>query len=152
MSSDAKDHYMVLDVSPSATHEEIKVAYYKLSRLVHPDKMKATPDANRTSTPEFHQLSSAWEVLGNPARRREYDQARSSERNRNRGVVQDTVDLDDMDEEEDGYSYACRCSGRYAIKESDLEEGRDIAPCSDCSLKIQVLFRVASDSADSDSE
>ncbi|KAJ2354637.1 hypothetical protein H4S02_013116, partial [Coemansia sp. RSA 2611] len=57
-----------------------------------------------------------------------------------------------MDEEEDGYSYACRCSGRYAIKESDLEEGRDIAPCSDCSLKIQVLFRVASDSADSDSD
>ncbi|KAJ2016525.1 hypothetical protein GGI14_003578 [Coemansia sp. S680] len=149
MLGDAKDYYAVLGVWHTATHEEIKRAYYALSRKVHPDKKRETTDANETNTLEFHQLSIAWEVLGNPARRREYDQKMSSERNRSRGVVQGKVDLDDMKEEDDGYSYPCWCSGRYVIKESDLEAGRDMAPCSDCSLKIQVLFDVVASDEES---
>ncbi|KAJ2826643.1 hypothetical protein FBU31_003393 [Coemansia sp. 'formosensis'] len=143
MLGNAKDHYAVLGVCRTAKHEEIKRAYYALSRQIHPDKKKAA-NTDKT-TLEFHQLSIAWEVLGNPARRQAYDRVMSAERNRDRGVVQDTVDLDDMEEEEEGFSYPCRCSGRYIIKESDMEAGRDIAPCSDCSLKIQVLFDIVSD-------
>ncbi|KAJ2806187.1 hypothetical protein H4S07_003860 [Coemansia furcata] len=145
MLGNAKDHYTVLGIHRTATQEQIKRAYYALSRLIHPDKKKATAVDTDKPTLEFHQLSIAWEVLGNPARRQDYDRAMSAERNRDRGVVQDTVDLDDMEEEEEGFSYPCRCSGRYIIKESDMEAGRDIAPCSDCSLKIQVLFDIVSD-------
>ncbi|KAJ1931508.1 hypothetical protein EC988_009763, partial [Linderina pennispora] len=59
----------------------------------------------------------------------------------------DEVDLDDMDFDEDTlvYSYPCRCSGQYSIGEADLEAGRDMAPCSDCSLKVRVLYEVAED-------
>ncbi|KAJ2458600.1 hypothetical protein GGF42_001973 [Coemansia sp. RSA 2424] len=152
MSADAKDHYSVLGVHHTATLEEIKRAYYALSRKIHPDKRQTTEAvANRNNNAaelEFHQIAVAWEILGDTVKRREYDRKQSADQSRARGVVQDEVDLDDMelDEENDEYSYPCRCSSRYVIAEGDLEAGRDIAPCSDCSLKIRVLFKVADDS------
>ncbi|KAJ2897538.1 hypothetical protein IWW38_001684 [Coemansia aciculifera] len=152
MSTDTKDHYAVLGVCHTATLEEIKRAYYALSREVHPDKIHTTAAVSKETEDvkklEFHQISIAWEILRDPAKRREYDRIQSSEQNRARGVVHDDVDLDDMDlEEKDmSYTYPCKCSGQYVIAESDLDAGRDIAPCSDCSLKIRVLFKVADES------
>ncbi|KAJ2467160.1 hypothetical protein GGI02_004128 [Coemansia sp. RSA 2322] len=140
------DYYAVLRVPHTATHAEIKRAYHALSLKVHPDKqVGAMAGAGHAAELEFHQLSLAWEVLGSSERRREHDRMLSAARNRSRGVVQDEVDLDDMDLDEMTaiYSYPCRCSGRYSIGENDLDAGREIAPCSDCSLKIRVLYEVA---------
>ncbi|KAJ1856160.1 DnaJ sub C member 24 [Coemansia sp. RSA 1822] len=136
-----KNHYLVLGVSPTSTHEEIKRAYYTLSRQIHPDK-QTNNEATDPPAVEFHQLSVAWEVLGDATKRREYDRQLSTHQNRNRGVVQDEIDLDDMDfdPQECTYAYLCRCSGTYVISENDLAEGREIAPCTGCSLKIRVLF------------
>ncbi|KAJ2722748.1 hypothetical protein GGI07_003075 [Coemansia sp. Benny D115] len=148
MSVDDKSHYAVLNVPITASHEEIKRAYYELSRRVHPDKQFLATGSS-TNQPnaqiEFHQLSLAWEVLGDPDQRRRYDQSLWSAQNRARGVVQDEVDLDDMEFDENlgVFMYQCRCSGHYAISEDDLELGREIAPCSDCSLKIRVLYEAA---------
>ncbi|KAJ2742824.1 DnaJ sub C member 24 [Coemansia sp. BCRC 34301] len=150
MFTNAMDHYSALGVRCTATPEEIKQAYYALSRKIHPDKrqtIEAATSDNKAAKLEFHQIAAAWETLGDPCKRREYDRMQSAEQNRARGVVQDEVDLDDMelDDEDASYSYPCRCSGRYVVMESDLEACRDIAPCSDCSLKIRVLFNVAED-------
>ncbi|KAJ2143848.1 hypothetical protein GGH19_003373 [Coemansia sp. RSA 1807] len=135
-----ENHYLVLGVSPTSTHEEIKRAYYALSRQIHPDKR--TNEAIGSPTVEFHQLSIAWEVLSDATKRREYDRQLNTHQNRNRGVVQDEVDLDDMDfdPKDCSYTYLCRCSGTYVISEDDLEAGCEIAPCTGCSLKIRVLF------------
>ncbi|KAJ2547401.1 hypothetical protein EV175_005235 [Coemansia sp. RSA 1933] len=146
------DHYAVLGVRNTATRDEIKRAYYTLSRQVHPDKSQQTTPApdNGLSVPtsiKFHELSTAWEVLRDESRRAEYDTQRSTQQNRARGVVQDEVDLDDMDHDESAavFSYPCRCSSQYEIHECDLDEGRDIAPCSGCSLKIRVLYDIIED-------
>ncbi|XP_061599214.1 dnaJ homolog subfamily C member 30, mitochondrial-like [Cololabis saira] len=62
-------YYDVLEVSPSATHAQIKTAYYKQSFVFHPDKNAGSDDA----TTRFSEISEAYTVLGNKALRRKYD-------------------------------------------------------------------------------
>lgn len=63
------DHYAVLDVPRTASHEEIKRRYRRLMREVHPDANAADPQATRKAA----LINQAYETLGDPGRRREYD-------------------------------------------------------------------------------
>ncbi|KAJ1940389.1 hypothetical protein EC988_007049, partial [Linderina pennispora] len=101
--SSTTDYYSILGVPAAATHEEIKRAYYRLSRQVHPDKQTGQSTGDSV---EFYQLSMAWETLGDAVWRKQYDQMRTQSQNRARGVVQDEVDLDDMDFDEDTLVYS----------------------------------------------
>ena len=62
-------YYDVLGVSPKATQAEIKSAYYKLSKIHHPDINKKAGAKSM-----FTQISEAYETLGNNKKRRMYDQ------------------------------------------------------------------------------
>ncbi len=62
-------YYDILEVSSTATHTQIKTAYYKQSFKYHPDKNAGSEDAAFT----FSQISEAYHVLGNKALRRKYD-------------------------------------------------------------------------------
>ncbi|MCK0512881.1 DnaJ domain-containing protein [Aromatoleum buckelii] len=63
-----RDPYEVLDISPVASLDEIKSAYRKAARLYHPDK---NPSADASA--RFREVQTAYELLGDEARRREYD-------------------------------------------------------------------------------
>jgi curved DNA-binding protein CbpA len=63
-----RDHYEVLQVHPRAEPEVIRAAYRTLARKYHPDH---GGDADRMIA-----LNDAWDVLGDPARRAEYDASR----------------------------------------------------------------------------
>lgn len=67
-----KDLYDVLDVSPVATQEEIKSAYRKLARRYHPDSGDETASVER-----FQELQAAYEIVGDPIRRKAYDRQRA---------------------------------------------------------------------------
>jgi molecular chaperone DnaJ len=67
-----QDLYAVLGVNKGATAAEIKKAYRKLARELHPDQNKNNPQAEA----RFKQVSEAYSVLGNESRRKEYDEAR----------------------------------------------------------------------------
>ena len=59
------DHYKTLGVNSTATPDEIKKAYRKLASLHHPDK--------GGNTAKFQEVQTAYDILGDPAKRQEYD-------------------------------------------------------------------------------
>ncbi|HSS10428.1 MAG TPA: molecular chaperone DnaJ [Acidimicrobiales bacterium] len=64
-----KDYYKILGVSDTASDKEITRAYRKLAKQYH-------PDANPGSEDRFKEISAAYDVLGDGARRKEYDEVR----------------------------------------------------------------------------
>lgn len=66
----AKDFYEVLGVPRGATQAQIKQAYRKLARRHHPDVNPGDKAAER----RFKEISGAYHVLGDTARRKQYDQ------------------------------------------------------------------------------
>ena len=64
-----KDYYKALGVPETATEKEITRAYRKLAKQHH-------PDAGGGSEERFKDVSAAYEVLGDPAKRKEYDEVR----------------------------------------------------------------------------
>lgn len=63
------DYYKILGVDKSATQDDIKKAYRKLARKLHPD---LNPD-DKESERKFKELNEANEVLSNPENRSKYD-------------------------------------------------------------------------------
>lgn len=64
------DHYETLELKTNASAGEIKEAYYKLSKLYHPDVYQEQGD---TSSDKFKSISSAYEILRDPHKRSQYD-------------------------------------------------------------------------------
>jgi curved DNA-binding protein len=67
-----KDLYSVLGVKPTASDDEIKKAYRELAKKFHPDKT----GGDKTKESRFKDISAAYEVLSDPAKRQQYDAMR----------------------------------------------------------------------------
>ncbi|MFY9665013.1 MAG: DnaJ C-terminal domain-containing protein [Candidatus Cybelea sp.] len=65
-----KDYYTVLGVPKNAAEKDIKSAYRKLARKWHPDANLKNPKA---AEEKFKEISEAYEVLGDPEKRKKYD-------------------------------------------------------------------------------
>jgi len=67
-----KDYYAMLGVTQRSTDKEITKAYRKLARQFHPD---ANPN-NASAEDKFKEIAGAYDVLGDEAKRKEYDEVR----------------------------------------------------------------------------
>ena len=65
-----KDYYKTLGVAKTATEKEIKQAFRKLARKLHPD----VNPGDKTAEAKFKEVNEAYEVLGDPASRKKYDE------------------------------------------------------------------------------
>lgn len=68
-------HYETLGVEPRATSKEIRKAYLRRARALHPDRQqgRSTADARRAEE-AMRQVNVAWNVLSDSKKRSEYDQ------------------------------------------------------------------------------
>ncbi|QEC69606.1 J domain-containing protein [Panacibacter ginsenosidivorans] len=64
------DYYKILGIEKNATAEDIKKAYRKLARKLHPDLNPNDKEAHK----KFQQINEANEVLSDPEKRKKYDQ------------------------------------------------------------------------------
>jgi curved DNA-binding protein len=69
-----KDYYATLGVSKSASGKEVKQAFRKLARKLHPD----VNPGDKAAEARFKDVNEAYEVLGNPESRKKYDELGSN--------------------------------------------------------------------------
>jgi DnaJ-class molecular chaperone len=65
-----KDYYATLGVAKTATDKELKQSYRKLARKHHPD----VNPGDKAAEAKFKEINEAYEVLGDPAKRKKYDE------------------------------------------------------------------------------
>lgn len=65
-----RDYYEVLGVSRDVSASDLKSAYYKLAKQYHPDTNRDNKEAQR----KFAEISEAYEVLSDPAKKAQFDQ------------------------------------------------------------------------------
>jgi curved DNA-binding protein len=73
-----QDYYATLEVSRSASQDDIKKAYRRLSKKYHPD----VNTGDKSAEEKFKQVGEAYEVLKDPEKRKRYDQLGSAYKQR----------------------------------------------------------------------
>lgn len=69
MATTTKDYYDILGVKKDASQDEIKRSYRRLARKYHPD----LNPGDKTAEQKFKEINEAYEVLGDPKKRADYD-------------------------------------------------------------------------------
>ena len=93
-----QDYYAVLGLDPDADSRAVRAAYRRAAREHHPDR--------GGSAEQFHRIQEAWEVLGSPQSRADYDRRRT-------GAAR-SADTPEPTEEGTGFTYSRSSTDRGA--------------------------------------
>jgi len=140
----SKSLYETLGVSENATQDEIKKAYRKLARKYHPDICKK-PECEE----KFKEINTAYEILGDPEKRKQYDQMGDAMFNGQN--FQDfyrqhkDVDLEEILNSIFGGGFGGRRSGGFGFGGFGFDEYGfgGFTPDLDVHARIQIPFDIA---------
>lgn len=82
-----KDYYKTLRIQPTATHQQVKKSFRQLAHLYHPDKNQG----NAVAEAAFREIQEAYETLGDPGKREEYNYKRWYNRSVKESFVQEAL-------------------------------------------------------------
>jgi len=116
-----QDYYKVLGVARNASAQEIDKAYRRLVRENHPDLHPGDKQKEET----LRKVNEAYQVLGNPAKRKEYDELLA-------GVAQNRTPADGSTKAQPtgsrlGTVYSTMMAGRVAVNQSPTPNKRSTA-------------------------
>ncbi|XP_071476478.1 dnaJ homolog subfamily C member 30, mitochondrial-like [Diadema antillarum] len=83
-----RNYYEVLNITPNATQAQVKEAFFKLSKVYHPDKNAGSKEAQR----QFSSINEAYSVLGNLTLRKRYDRGTLNQKDIYGEVKEEEVD------------------------------------------------------------
>ena len=135
-----QDYYAILSISPSATPAEIKAAYHRLLLVSHPDKRLSEVAEDDI---DIGLLKEAFRTLHTPELRAQYDKIRLSNGKQLGPRPAQVISLEDFEESNSRWTYACRCGGSYIITEEMLDAGQHLLGCASCSEVVWVGYEVA---------
>ena len=139
---DGIDYYTLLGVTRSASPDTIKAAYHRALLRLHPDKQR--PSANDPSpSANIGLLQDAFLTLSTTTLRAAYDAQHELSRKAPRPAQ--VVSLEDFDFSDAQWSLTCRCGGMYKVTEDDLERGRHLVGCEDCSEVVWIGYENVED-------
>lgn len=165
-----KTKYEILNLADFSAIDQVKSSFKSIILQHHPDKAKVRScDSQQEKSKETAEteiwlnILDAYETLGNENLKQIYDS--QLKRLLKEGPVQESVDLDDMQEmlvecsnhspnnsgsEEECscktiWKKSCRCGGDFAVCETDLENGVQFVGCDGCSLFIHILYQQISE-------
>jgi curved DNA-binding protein CbpA len=100
------DYYQILGVLPSAEAIVITAAYRALASQYHPDRWKGDP---ATANKKMAEINVAYEVLGNPEKRKSYDESRNASHStyEEENDTTDDAFAEAMSEQEAKWQLAC---------------------------------------------
>lgn len=75
LKSERLDYYQILGLKHTATANEAKYAYFEYAKRYHPDRITSAPDPDikEKANYVFAEINRAYETLGNPDKKSEYD-------------------------------------------------------------------------------
>jgi molecular chaperone DnaJ len=134
-----KDYYKVLGIEKNASQEEIKKAFRHLARKYHPD----VNPGNKEAEEKFKEINEAFQVLGNPNKKSQYDQYGSSAFSQEdlRGFRDFRFNFDDLFSDfafGDIFDIFGGGRGRGRERYEDYEEGADLR--YDLEISLEEAF------------
>jgi curved DNA-binding protein CbpA len=82
-----EDFYGILGVEETATPEEIRKAYLRLAKKLHPDRHPNDPEQRAIAQTQFAKVTRAHDIISDSERRAEYDTLRALARNRGQSAA-----------------------------------------------------------------
>jgi curved DNA-binding protein CbpA len=125
-------HYAVLNIQTDADTVTVRKAFQALALIHHPDK--------QGNTESFQRIQQAYSVLSCASKRKIYNDKLAKHGS---GPIQENINIDLMEYDEMmGFYTACRCGGRFAVTEDELEKGLYIIECDSCSSCLCVDYQI----------
>ena len=126
------DHYGTLGVDSGATSEEIKRAYRKLARELHPDMNgNQSPESQQSAAERFKQVAIAYETVGDAVKRQAYDASLSSLSGNFFGGRYSSDYAGNYGFAEDDYSYGCTYQERPKPQPETITH---------CGVQVHIIY------------